>query len=173
MIASSNHYFLRRFGVACRDAELEVGIASDGYEALTTLEQGGIDLLLVDGGDPGSASGLNGIAGDELSHMWRQIEGRANHLLIGYVSERNIRLSDRRGVACAPPSAASRFFVDPALVVSNRGVDFHFWSDESDDEIIGQLVRGYELVKETKIHAVEGSLDPRISRIADHKKATG
>lgn len=174
MIASSNHDFLRRFDVACRHAELKVGIASDGFEALTTLEQGGIDLLLIDGGDPGSASGLNGIAGDELSHMWRQIEGRANHVIIGYVSERNIHLSDRGGVACAPPpsSSASRFFVDPALVVSNRGVDFHFWSNESDEEIIGQLVRGYHLAKMTKVRAVEANQDTRIARISDHKKAS-
>jgi hypothetical protein len=105
LIASSNDRFLRRFQTAFVSCAIGVLVSTDGCEALTRLEFGGIDILLLGGGYPGSSNGLKGIAGDELAHMWRQIEGRANHLVIGYVSKR-LRLGVHRGANIAVQKAA-------------------------------------------------------------------
>lgn len=151
LIASSTSDFLQRFGLAFRSAGLNVSTVSDGYEALTQLEQSGFDLLLVDGGEFGRAPGLSGITGDELSHMWRQIEGRAAHLVIGCVSNVEMR-----------QVARSRFATNPVEVAQNRGIDHHFWSDEEDDWIVAQLV--CELVErrghaaQTIVNALNGNV---------------
>jgi CheY-like chemotaxis protein len=129
LIASSTSGFLDRFGSAFRSVGVNVTTVSDGYEALTQLEQNGFDLLFVDGGELGRAPGLSGITGDELSQMWRQIEGRAAHLVIGYVSDIKMKQEARSGL-----------WSDPADVARNRGIDYHFWNDEEDDSIVSQLV---------------------------------
>jgi hypothetical protein len=147
LIASSNERFLRRFETAFVSRAIRVSVVTDGYQALTRLEYGGIDMLLLDGGNPGSKIGLKGIAEDELAHMWRQIEGRANHLVIGYVTERSCLDVGRRakvdvlkssmsmklnelaaivGSSEASDTKTPRFFLDSAMVAKNRGVDHHF-----------------------------------------------
>lgn len=194
LIASSNPRFGGRYMMACKQSELAVSLAHDGFEALTRLEQGIIDMLLVDGGFPGSVDGLKGIAGDELAHMWRQIEGRGNHLVIGYVSEREALPADddsavdnivaraaRHSVVLArmsgcenpAPEGRSRFFIDPAHVVANRGVDYHFWSDDNEDQVVQKLVQSVRSARAALARQVEVSKDPRISRIGDHKPTTG
>ncbi len=192
LIASSNDSFLRRFQTACAAASISVSIASDGYEALTRLEQGGIDVLLLDGGYPGSKNALKGISGDELAHMWRQIEGRAGHLIIGYVSQLEAFQADRGKIIDASKAAMtskldglaaivgreeraepqpSRFFLDPAMHAFNRGVDHHFWSDQADDGVIGELVEAVEASRQAVSKAVESGAEGRVSRLADHKRS--
>lgn len=59
----------------------EVIMVTDGDEALTALEQGGIDILLLDINMPR----LNGI---EACSMWRQIEGGRSHIpIIGVTAD--------------------------------------------------------------------------------------
>lgn len=156
LIASSTSDFFQRFGSAFRSAGLNVSTVSDGYEALTRLEQSGFDLLLVDGGEFGRAPGLSGITGDELSHMWRQIEGRTAHLVIGYVSSIKIKQNARSGL-----------WNDPADVARNRGVDYHFWNDEDDDSIVTQLVD--DLIERRRVanQTVISSLNSNVARMSD------
>ena len=194
LVASSNEPFLRRFQSACAAASISVAVATDGYEALTRLEQGGIDALLVDGGYLGSKNALNGIPGDELAHMWRQIEGRGSHLIIGYVTERDsLEAHDGQiidvskasmtakldGLAATVGRAGraepqpSRFFLDPAIHALNRGVDHHFWSDQADAEFICEIVEAVAAGREAVSKAVQAGADCRVSRLADHKRSMG
>ena len=191
LIASSNVQFLHRFETACAVASIPVGIASDGYEALTRLEQGAFDVLLLDGGYPGSKNALKGISADDLAHMWRQIEGRGRRLIIGYVTDRDFLEPDDGQIIDASKASMkekldaleaivghgkrdkpqpSRFFLDPAVHAFNRGADHHFWSDQSETDVIRKLVEAVDASKEAVSNAAKGGPDGRVIRLAYHKR---
>ena len=157
LIASSTDAFLSRFEFAFADVALRIFKASDGYEALTLLERGHYDLLLLDGGTSGVDSGLEGISSDELSHMWRQIEGRASRLIIGYVSQRG-----PDDVENAP----SRFGYDPVLVAKNRGADHHFWSEQTDAEIVDALLNEVNKRRQQAAQAISLAMSDKVVPIS-------
>jgi two-component system, sensor histidine kinase RpfC len=67
----------------------EVTMVTDGDEALSALEQGGFDILLLDVNMPR----LNGI---EAASMWRQIEGGRSHVpIIGVTADATSETQDR------------------------------------------------------------------------------
>lgn len=177
LIASSDEAFVCSFDVAACAAGFRVAIATDGFEALTTLELGETDLLLIDGGNSHLTSGLTGIAGDELSHMWRQIEGSGNHLIIGYVSSRCVVSDDKNidsaGTAVKIDSRGkrSRFFDDPNYVVVNRGVDLHFWGDEKPGTIVSRLAIEFETRRRVTETAIEDNSDSSVVRLFGRERS--
>jgi two-component system, sensor histidine kinase RpfC len=67
----------------------EVTMVTDGDEALSALEQGGFDILLLDVNMPR----LNGI---DAASMWRQIEGGRSHLpIIGVTADATSETKER------------------------------------------------------------------------------
>ena len=128
-MAKTGFTFLTRFHRAFSEAGMSVSMASDGYEALAMLEHGGYQILLADAGVTGIHSGLDGMSSVELSRMWRQIEGKSAHVVIGLVSSRISTSGIKQ----------SRLLFDPALLAKNRGAEHHFWYDESDGSIISEI----------------------------------
>jgi hypothetical protein len=170
LIASSDENFLRRFESACSAMSLSAGVASDGFEALSCLEAGCFDLALLDGGGGAESSGLTGIAADILSHMWRQIEGRANHLVIAYVAHRDSgQLS--RGVSVG--REVSPRAIDPAFLLENRGIDRLSWSDEAEAVVIGGLLDAFYERENAKIAALECCADPHVIRLSGRRQHLG
>jgi hypothetical protein len=129
LIASSIPEFVKRFVSAFSVLDWSINVASDGFEALNYLESGRVDVLFVHGFRADFAAGLSGIAGDELSLMWRQIEGRERKLLVACVSEGR---SEGISVQC-------RFKLDAEEHALNRGIDHHFWIAQTDEAILSEL----------------------------------
>ena len=64
----------------------------------------------------------------------------------------------------------SRFFLDPAVHAFNRGADHHFWSDQSETDVIRKLVEAVDASKEAVSNAAKGGPDGRVIRLAYHKR---
>jgi hypothetical protein len=120
--------------------------ALEGFEALTMLESSRYSILLYDDGySESTESGLTGIRGDELSHMWRQIERRGEHMVIVCVSRRDDSESTL---------VKSRFAINPADHARNRGVDYHFWDDCSNKDIVVSLLEDINVRRQQVREAV-------------------
>lgn len=149
LVAATDADFGDRFRSAFQADDVRVTQATDGYEALALLENGDYDILLYDAGNPSAAeSVLRGLAGDELSHMWRQVERRGEHMIIACVSR---SLPD---VATAP---RSRFSIDPLIHARNRGADHHFWSDDADETIVRELLASVEHQRSKRVEAIKSA----------------
>lgn len=87
LIASVDFSFTDRFQKAFSARGAHVSFCEEGFEALTMLETSRYSILFFNGGYPDSSEpGLLGIGGNELAHMWRQIERRGEHMTIACVS---------------------------------------------------------------------------------------
>jgi hypothetical protein len=129
LIASSFAPFVQRFTNVFDTKGWTVIVVGDGYKALSLLEEGRASLLLVDGFPSNNDLGNSGFHGHCLSSMWRQVEGRDAKLLIGCVSDTDY----------LPAQGRARVKSDAEDLASNRGIDHHFWNDESDDHIYNEL----------------------------------
>ena len=81
LVADDNRTNRNVLAAILQSAGHQISLVSDGDEALEALEQGGVDILLLDVNMPR----LNGI---DACSMWRQIEGGRRHLpIIGVTAD--------------------------------------------------------------------------------------
>lgn len=157
LIASADISFADRFCKAFAAIGAHAVYVQEGFEALTMLETSSYSVLLFDAGCVENFQpALSGIRGDELAHMWRQIERRGEHITIGAVS--------RRGNS-DPTLPRSRFGQDPADHARNRGADYHFWDDQSDQDIVRPLLQDVQVNRTKLREAVEAADGKRVLAI--------
>jgi two-component system sensor histidine kinase RpfC len=89
LVADDNRTNRNVLAAILESAGHEVSMVTDGDEALESLEQGGVDILLLDVNMPR----LNGI---DACSMWRQIEGGRNHLpIIGVTADATVETEQK------------------------------------------------------------------------------
>lgn len=89
LVADDNRTNRNVLAAILESAGHDVSMVTDGDEALESLEQGGVDILLLDVNMPR----LNGI---DACSMWRQIEGGRNHLpIIGVTADATIETEQK------------------------------------------------------------------------------
>jgi two-component system, sensor histidine kinase RpfC len=89
LVADDNRTNRNVLAAILQSAGHEVAMVTDGDEALEALEQGGVDILLLDINMPR----LNGI---DACAMWRQIEGGRQHLpIIGVTADATLETEQR------------------------------------------------------------------------------